>query len=149
MNPQWSLELLSDADEWQNWREIKDPVLHIELRRWADIFVIAPLDANTLAKIANGICDNLLTCIARCWDMNRPFVVYPAMNTLMWEHPVTAKHIDAISSFGIQVESPQSKLLACGDTGMGGMATVNHIVNTVVSLITSGRPPATPLRPLR
>ncbi|XP_013421636.1 phosphopantothenoylcysteine decarboxylase-like [Lingula anatina] len=48
-----------DADEWR-WQKRGDPVLHIELRRWADILVVAPLDANTLAKMANGICDNLL-----------------------------------------------------------------------------------------
>lgn len=50
----------SDTTEWHDWAKKGDPVLHIELRKWADIFVIAPLSANTLAKIANGLCDNLL-----------------------------------------------------------------------------------------
>uniref|UniRef100_A0A8D0H660 Phosphopantothenoylcysteine decarboxylase n=1 Tax=Sphenodon punctatus TaxID=8508 RepID=A0A8D0H660_SPHPU len=52
--------IYSDADEWQLWKGRTDPVLHIDLRRWADLMLVAPLDANTLAKIANGICDNLL-----------------------------------------------------------------------------------------
>ncbi|TKY65578.1 Phosphopantothenoylcysteine decarboxylase [Spatholobus suberectus] len=54
-----------DKHEWQIWNGIGDPVLHIELCRWADIMVIAPLSANTLGKIAGGLCDNLLTCIVR------------------------------------------------------------------------------------
>lgn len=54
-----------DAQEWASWQRMGDDVLHIELRRWADILVVAPLGANSLAKIANGLCDNLVTCIAR------------------------------------------------------------------------------------
>ena len=52
-----------DEEEWREWREVGDPVLHIELRRWADCLVVAPLSANTLAKCAQGLCDNLLTCV--------------------------------------------------------------------------------------
>src|SRR5262245_20486764 len=70
-----------------------DPVLHIELRRWADLLVIAPLDANTLAKLAYGLSDNLLTCLYRAWDRRRPIVLAPAMNTFMWENPLTDRHL--------------------------------------------------------
>ncbi|XP_074488926.1 phosphopantothenoylcysteine decarboxylase isoform X2 [Sebastes fasciatus] len=56
-----SVKIYSDKDEWELWTQRTDPVLHIDLRRWADLLVIAPLDANTLGKIANGICDNLVT----------------------------------------------------------------------------------------
>lgn len=52
---------------------------------------MAPLSANTLAKIANGLCDNLLTCVVRAWDFAKPLVVAPSMNTLMWESPFTDK----------------------------------------------------------
>ncbi|XP_028630288.1 phosphopantothenoylcysteine decarboxylase isoform X1 [Grammomys surdaster] len=52
--------LYSDADEWEMWKRRSDPVLHIDLRRWADLLLVAPLDANTLGKVASGICDNLL-----------------------------------------------------------------------------------------
>ncbi|XP_050824764.1 phosphopantothenoylcysteine decarboxylase isoform X6 [Gopherus flavomarginatus] len=63
-NPQEiPVTLYSDAEEWQLWKGRTDPVLHIDLRRWADLMLVAPLDANTLAKIANGICDNLLVGI--------------------------------------------------------------------------------------
>lgn len=56
---------MAHDSDWQTWKCIGDPVLHIELRNWAHVFVVAPLDANTLAKISTGICDNLLTCVAR------------------------------------------------------------------------------------
>ena len=52
-----------DEEEWREWKQVGDPVMHIELRRWADCMVIAPLSANTLAKCAQGLCDNLLTCV--------------------------------------------------------------------------------------
>jgi phosphopantothenoylcysteine decarboxylase len=54
------IEVLTDSSEWQDWKKVSDPILHIDLRNWADVIVVAPLSANTLAKIANGICDNLL-----------------------------------------------------------------------------------------
>lgn len=54
------VQVFTDADEWSAWSKLSDPVLHIQLRNWADLIVIAPLDANTLAKLANGLCDNLL-----------------------------------------------------------------------------------------
>ena len=75
-----------------------DSVLHIELRKWADILVIAPLDANTLAKLAVGLCDNCLTCVWRAWDPARAVGLAPAMNTLMWEHPFTRRHLRSLAA---------------------------------------------------
>uniref|UniRef100_A0A3B5AWA8 Phosphopantothenoylcysteine decarboxylase n=1 Tax=Stegastes partitus TaxID=144197 RepID=A0A3B5AWA8_9TELE len=99
------------------WTKRSDPVLHIELRRWADLLVIAPLDANTLGKIASGICDNLLTCVVRAWDTSRPLLFCPAMNTAMWLHPITAQQVSKLKEFGY-VEIPCiAKKLVCGDEG--------------------------------
>mgnify|MGYP000908383990 CR=1 FL=1 len=81
-----------DEDEWK-YEKVGDPVLHIELRKWADILLIAPMSANTLAKVAQGLSDNLVTCVARAWDVSKPFVVCPAMNTQMWVHPLTHQHV--------------------------------------------------------
>jgi len=123
--------ILNDEDEWNSWKKMHDPVLHIELRKWADLIVIAPLSANTMAKLANGLSDNLLTCIARAWDFGRPFLVAPAMNTFMWDHPHTEKHLKVLKSLGIQIIPPISKVLACGDIGTGAMAEVSTIVEVV------------------
>ncbi|XP_064169775.1 phosphopantothenoylcysteine decarboxylase isoform X3 [Anguilla rostrata] len=113
------------------WKRRSDPVLHIELRRWADLLVIAPLDANTLGKIASGICDNLLTCVVRAWDLTRPLVFCPAMNTAMWQHPITAKQVAVLKEFGY-VEVPCiAKKLVCGDEGKGAMAEVSTIIDVV------------------
>lgn len=60
ISPNDNIPILTDRDEWTLWKQRGDPILHIELRNWADVLLIAPLDANTMAKIANGLCDNLL-----------------------------------------------------------------------------------------
>jgi phosphopantothenoylcysteine decarboxylase len=158
--------LVLDEDEWPGRGdgeryERGGPVPHIELRRWADLFVIAPLDANTLAKLANGLCDNCLTCVWRAWEPTRPVVLAPAMNTLMWRHPLTRRHlrqiafdagaahvpshldesavIDVINdrSPTLRIVPPQSKQLACGDVGVGAMAEVDAIVGTTLQLLAS------------
>jgi len=67
------IDILTDEDEWK-WSQRGDPVLHIQLRDWADIFLIAPLSANSLAKISNGLCDNLVTCICRAWDFEKTII---------------------------------------------------------------------------
>ncbi|XP_030832797.1 phosphopantothenoylcysteine decarboxylase [Strongylocentrotus purpuratus] len=125
------VKLYRDQDEWEAWKKISDPVLHIELRRWADVMVIAPLDANTLGKIASGICDNLLTCVVRAWDMKRPLLFCPSMNTHMWEHPITHRQVSELTSLGYSEIPCVEKLLACGDKGFGAMAEVRTIVDRV------------------
>lgn len=127
--------VVRDSDEWPKAHYQRgDEVLHIELRKWADVLLVAPLDANTLAKIANGICDNLLSCVYRCWDPTKPIVLAPAMNTFMWDHPVTTRHLRQVEEdfAGLTVVHPTEKTLACGDTGIGAMAELNEIVRAVV-----------------
>lgn len=130
-----SLELFRDEDEWRVWRGIGDQVLHIELSKWADVMVIAPLDANTMAKMANGICDNLLTCVARAWN-EKPLMFCPAMNTNMWLHPVTSSQVDTLKSWGYFEVPCVEKKLACGDFGLGGMAELDTIVGEIWKRIT-------------
>ncbi|KAF1322389.1 Phosphopantothenoylcysteine decarboxylase, partial [Globisporangium splendens] len=111
------IEVIRDENEWDAWRVVGDNVLHIELKDWADVLLLAPMSANTLAKIANGLSDNLLTCIARAWNVNKPFVYAPAMNTDMWDHPVTARHLRTLAEFGYEMIPPVEKMLACGVVG--------------------------------
>ncbi|XP_043483787.1 phosphopantothenoylcysteine decarboxylase [Leptopilina heterotoma] len=125
-------QVLSDTVEWAAWQDRGDPVLHIDLVKWADLFLIAPLDANTLGKLASGICDNILTCVARAWDPNKPLLFCPAMNTRMWNHPVTEPQVSLLKSWGYKEVSCISKTLMCGDTGMGGMAEIDTIVQMTI-----------------
>ncbi|KAL0920962.1 hypothetical protein M5K25_007982 [Dendrobium thyrsiflorum] len=126
-----SVILYTDDDEWSSWKKIGDDVLHIELRKWADILVIAPLSANTLAKIAGGLCDNLLTCIVRAWDYSKPLYVAPAMNTSMLNNPFTRRHLNTIGELGVSLLPPITKKLACSDYGNGAMAEPSVIYDTV------------------
>ncbi|XP_068633453.1 phosphopantothenoylcysteine decarboxylase [Battus philenor] len=129
--------IYDDETEWKTWKGRGDPVVHIDLGKWADMMVIAPLDANTLAKMAQGICDNLLTCTTRAWDMNKPLLFCPAMNTRMWQHPITSKHIQTLKDWGHEEIAPIKKLLICGDTGVGAMAEVETIINRVKNIADS------------
>lgn len=123
------VDIYDDESEWTSWKNRKK-VLHIELRKWADILVIAPLDANTLSKISNGQCDNLISCVTRAWEIpvKKPIIVCPAMNTAMWQHPITDEHISRIQSWGYTAVLPVAKTFVCGDTGIGAMADVKEIV---------------------
>ncbi len=124
----------TDSSEW-NWEEKGDPVQHIDLAEWADVLVIAPLTANTLAKMAHGICDNLLTCIWMAWDRYKYVIIAPAMNTKMWENNITRKNLHSLPCFdlgrkGIHVP-PVKKQLACGTVGIGAMASIEDILKEV------------------
>lgn len=128
------IEVFVDTDEWVGEQYVKDkPIAHIELRKWADVIVIAPLTANTLAKIANGLADNLLTCVMRAWEVKtKPIIIAPAMNTAMWEHPATSEHIQRLHRWHtMTIVGPISKTLACGDTGKGAMANIDDIVGAI------------------
>ena len=108
--------------------------MHIELRKVASAVVVAPLSANTMAKLANGLCDNLLTCVLRAWDFNSlnakgSVIVAPAMNTCMYEHPVTEIQQKFLrQTLGVNVLQTVEKTLMCGDTGKGAMASIDTIV---------------------
>ncbi|KGN63503.1 probable phosphopantothenoylcysteine decarboxylase [Cucumis sativus] len=121
--------LYIDDDDWSSWKKIGDNVLHIHLCNWADIMVIAPLSANTLGKIAGGLCDNLLTCIVRAWDYTKPIFVAPAMNALMWNNSFTERHLVLVDDLGITLIRPVADgMERCN----GVMAEPSHIYATVV-----------------
>lgn len=91
--------------------------------------------SNASKIIFQGICDNLLTCVVRAWDVKKPLLFCPAMNTYMWEHPATSTQISTLKSWGYQEIPCISKTLVCGDTGLGAMAEVSTIVNCVLGAI--------------
>ena len=89
------------------------------------------MDANTLAKLSNGICDNLLTSVCRAWDFEKPIIFAPAMNTFMWDHPITSTQINTLKTWGYHEIPPIEKVLMCKDVGKGAMAEPDTIVNVV------------------
>jgi phosphopantothenoylcysteine decarboxylase len=123
--------ILQDSDEWEMWNKLGDEVLHIELRKWADLFLVAPASANLIAKASIGICDNLLLSIMRAWDFSKPCILCPAMNTIMWKHPSTEPALTSLKSWGWKINGPIEKLLACNEVGIGAMSAVPDIAQSV------------------
>lgn len=116
-NPVYTQYFEEETGVWSN---------HVELGLWADLIIIAPISANTLAKLATGICDNLLTAVylsAKC-----PVYVAPAMDLDMWKHETTQNNIKTITGFGNTVIDPGNGELASGLHGAGRMAEPEEIV---------------------
>jgi len=131
-------KVITDFHEWWGWHYRKDmPIMHIALRDWADVILIAPLTADTLAKIDHGFADNLLLSIVRAWNMGKPIILAPAMNTKMFEHPTTMMQLMHLTiemqeaGYRYHVVEPMEKKLACGDTGLGALAPIQKIVEAV------------------
>ena len=100
-------------------RNFEFKVDHIELGKWADVFLIAPASADVIGKLANGIADDMLTTTALA--MRCPIVVSPAMNTTMYENKIVKHNMMKLRTYGMEVILPASGYLACGDTGAGKM----------------------------
>lgn len=109
-----------------------DAMAHIQLAKWADVAVIAPLSANVLAKLACGLADDLLSTVLLALPRGKPCVLAPAMNTEMWFHPAVQRNIRWIDELGRYTwVAPTEKRLACGDVGVGGLAEVADILEAV------------------
>ena len=157
--------VFQNEDEWVPPWTRGAGVLHIELRKWADLFLVAPLSADSMAEMVHGGCKGIVSAVLRAWDTRardgkgaRRVLVCPAMNTAMWEHPVTEKLLvvlegewgvkarerergwsegEANGRYGdgggwVEVLRPATKKLACGDVGVGAMVDVEVIVEVVV-----------------
>lgn len=100
---------------------------HISLAESADIVVVAPATANIIAKIANGICNDLLsTILCACWE--KPVLIAPAMNNQMWTNPAVRRNIETIKKMNFQFIGPETGRLACGTDAIGRMAEPADIV---------------------
>jgi len=143
-------ELFSLSDE--------SEISHIELADWADVAVVAPATANSLARFAQGLADDLLSTLLLA--TRAPVLVAPAMNVNMYEHPATQANLDLLQKRGVRIAGPDSGELACGWEGAGRLIAVDEIVAATeqllgqqtlageVVLITAG-PTAEPVDPVR
>ena len=115
-------------DEKQSWHPG-----HIHIADSADLLLVAPATANTIAKLAAGIADDALTAIALA---TRAKILHaPAMNGKMWEHPATTRNVNTLREWGHEFIGPEEGLLACGYEGIGRMWQVDGIVEKVVELL--------------
>lgn len=112
-----------------------EKIHHIDLAKRADLFLIAPATANIIAKLANGIADDMISTVALALKQNVPKLIAPAMNTLMYENPITQKNLAQLKQLGYTEIEPRTAMLACGDLGRGALATTDQIVQIVEELL--------------
>jgi phosphopantothenoylcysteine decarboxylase/phosphopantothenate--cysteine ligase len=110
---------------------------HINLVKWADLVILCPATANTINKMANGIADNLVTSLflAHSWD--KPYLIVPAMNTAMFNHPSTQESFVKLKKWGLDILPTDEGYLACGDTGKGKLLDPEKIYDYMINVLQS------------
>lgn len=146
------------ADQWET--PPANHIPHIDLTRGADAIIIAPCTANFMAKLANGIGDDLLSSLCLARQPQIPFLVAPAMNVEMWQNPATQRNVAQLKADGIGILGPATGYQACGETGMGRMLEPHELLEETIAafqpkslagkavLITAG-PTFEPIDPIR
>ncbi len=109
-----------------------DHMEHIRLVRWADVVLAAPCTANTLNKLASGIGDDLVGTLFLAHDFTKPWLIAPAMNTRMYEHPTTRASLERLRGMGCTIVEPGSGALACGEVGAGRLAEPEALLAAVL-----------------
>ena len=116
-------------DEDEDWKPT-----HIELADAANLLLIAPATANVIAKLAHGLADDALTCIALGLNPRAKILIAPAMNGKMWRHPATQANVKILKSRGAKFIGPDEGLLSCGYEGIGRLWPVEKIAARVLKL---------------
>jgi phosphopantothenoylcysteine synthetase/decarboxylase len=117
-------------DEEEGWQPT-----HIKLADEADLLLIAPATANTIAKLALGIADDALSCVALALNPRADILVAPAMNGKMWEHPATQQNVATLRSRGAEFIGPEKGLLSCGYEGLGRLWPVEQVARRALKLL--------------
>ncbi len=117
-------------DEEEGWKPT-----HIRLADEADLLLIAPATANVLAKLANGIADDALTCIALALNPKAKLLIAPAMNGKMWQHAATQQNTATLKKRGAEFIGPEKGMLSCGYEGLGRLWPVDKIVECAMALL--------------
>ncbi len=110
-------------DEEEGWKPT-----HITLADTADLLLIAPATANFIAKLAHGIADDALSCIALALNPAAKLIIAPAMNGKMWQHPATQQNVATLKGRGAEIIGPDEGMLSCGYEGIGRLELVDEIV---------------------
>lgn len=113
---------------------------HITLMKWADLIILAPASANTINKMANGIADNLITSLFLAYNFDKPYLVAPAMNTNMFQHPSTQTSIEKLKNWGVKILPTDSGYLACGDYGSGKLLEPDKIYEHIIESLSKQEP---------
>jgi phosphopantothenoylcysteine decarboxylase/phosphopantothenate--cysteine ligase len=124
---------LSDHRVYTDLWEEPGTVLHVRLAHETDVAVLAPATANVIAKLANGVADDLLT--STMLEMSAPIVIAPAMHTGMWEHPATRSNVETLARRGARLVGPAQGPLAAGDEGVGRMSEPEEILDAVTEAL--------------
>lgn len=109
--------------------------LHIKLADEADLLLIAPATANVLAKLAHGIADDALTCIALALNPKAKILIAPAMNGKMWSHAATQQNVSLLQSRGVEFVGPEQGMLSCGYEGTGRLLDIEEIARRSLELL--------------
>jgi len=120
-------------DEEENWKPA-----HIEMADSAALLLIAPATANTIAKLAYGLADDALSCIALALNPKARVLVAPAMNGKMWLHPATARNVATLKERGVDFIGPDEGTLSCGYEGIGRLWPVDQIAGRALELLRGG-----------
>ncbi len=115
-------------------RNFQYNVEHVELAKAADLMIVAPASANIIAKAANGIADDMLSTTILSCTCRKLFA--PAMNTRMYENPVTQENMERLRRFGMEVITPGSGRLACGDEGLGKLPEPEQLLEHIEAALT-------------
>ncbi len=126
-----TLETLSGKKAYTGLFDKRENLAHISLSKLADVLLIAPATANIIGKIANGIADDLLTCIAM--TTRAKIIIVPAMNSQMYNNKIVQENCEKLKKFGIQFVQPIEGNLACGDEGPGHIAEIDDIVKAAIA----------------
>jgi phosphopantothenoylcysteine decarboxylase len=122
-------ELFEEQGEWQP--------MHIKLADEADLLLIAPATANTIAKLAHGLADDALSCLALALEPRVPVLIAPAMNGKMWLHPATQENVATLKRRGAEFIGPDAGLLSCGYEGVGRLWPVDKVAERAKEMLSS------------
>jgi phosphopantothenoylcysteine synthetase/decarboxylase len=120
-------------DEEEGWKPT-----HILLADQANLLLIAPATANILAKLAHGLADDALSCIALALNPEAKLLIAPAMNGKMWQHPATQQNVATLKSRGAEFIGPEAGMLSCGYEGLGRLWPVDQIAARALAVLGKG-----------